>query len=574
MSCTTAAAALRRSTVDLQQASTHGRGEGQPHSSKMGASRVTFNMSTTSRGTVVGADLDDGIRESGIPDKVRMPRRYVKAARAAHRRVQTRAVDSEAVRHFIEQTDLDYPRDGQVDAHDIAIFARKMSVRPPPEGWEARCEMMVQECLQRTGYGNKGMPNTAPPVISAADIVAACRTRTDPCSKEVTARPFRDDWIALVKAANDGRVFLPPSCADVCHAPPLLTDRERRVVEKTIPKTATILRGRRTTRDMRGNGGASIKNDAFSALFGGVTDATKPPLKPRPPVSGMRTRADGLLNDSIAETDPNYKAAKLISDMTSAKHVAAPSEGAAPACFAGPAPAPPLASPSITFAARRSYEGLKQQIIKGASEYHASPKKEKQAVDARPASLGPGEPFVENGTWTQPRWNSSRVYHDRMAFPPMFHEKEPEHVAVRIKPGLDDSTVVTQPSFVVPPRAGKTKFEHNLYMSSLEARRTFLGKAVQAFYELDEVPAYKHTYRASDPVGWDRRSRLVQAQREKELKVPFSTLMTRKPKQRTASVLGEPDINYESVMNSGSLQYARLAVHPMLDPDDPAYRAF
>ena len=143
MSCTTAAAALRRSTVDLQQASTHGRGEGQPHSSKMGASRVTFNMSTTSRGTVVGADLDDGIRESGIPDKVRMPRRYVKAAQAAHRRVQTRAVDSEAVRHFIEQTDLDYPRDGQVDAHDIAIFARKMSVRPPPEGWEQRCELMV-----------------------------------------------------------------------------------------------------------------------------------------------------------------------------------------------------------------------------------------------------------------------------------------------------------------------------------------------------------------------------------------------------------------------------------------------
>ena len=43
---------------------------------------------------MVGADLDDGIRESGIPDKVRMPRRYVKAAQAAHRRVQTRAVDS------------------------------------------------------------------------------------------------------------------------------------------------------------------------------------------------------------------------------------------------------------------------------------------------------------------------------------------------------------------------------------------------------------------------------------------------------------------------------------------------
>ena len=119
----------------------------------------------------------------------------------------------------------------------------------------------------------------------------------------------------------------------------------------------------------------------------------------------------------------------------------------------------------ITFATptravdHESYAGpraaSKQQIIKGASEYHASPKKEKQSVDARPASLGPGEPYVENGTWTQPRWNSSRIYHDRMAFPPMFHEKEPEHVAVRVKPGLDDSTVVTQPSFVVPPRAEK-----------------------------------------------------------------------------------------------------------------------
>ena len=70
------------------------------------------------------------------------------------------------------------------------------------------------------------------------------------------------------------------------------------------------------------------------------------------------------------------------------------------------------------------------------------------------------------------------------------------------------------------------------------------------------------------------RRTTIQRAHPKELKVPFSTLMTRKPKQRTASVLGEPDINYESVMNSGSLQYARLAVHPMLDPDDPACRAF
>ena len=108
----------------------------------------------------------------------------MKAAQAAHRRVQTRAVDSEAVRHFIEQTDLDYLEMARSTRMTLRFFARKMAVRPPPEeSWEQQCEFDGQECLRRTGYGNKGMPNTAPPVISAADIVAACRTRTDPCSK-------------------------------------------------------------------------------------------------------------------------------------------------------------------------------------------------------------------------------------------------------------------------------------------------------------------------------------------------------------------------------------------------------
>ena len=161
---------------------------------------------------------------------------------------------------------------------------------------------------------------------------------------------------------------------------------------------------------MRGNGGASIKNDAFRITIRRCHGRDEAATETRPPISGMGTRADGLLNDSIAETDPNYKAAKLISDMTSAKQVAAPSEGRAPASFAGPArlrrpfvyavaatslstQAPASsASPSITFAARRKLRGPETAGHQGASEYHASPKKEKQSVDARPASLSPGSP--------------------------------------------------------------------------------------------------------------------------------------------------------------------------------------
>jgi hypothetical protein len=526
----------------------------------MGAGRVKFT----------GTESVE-LRHDGVPRKVRMQQRYIHAAEGARRRMRTRVVDTEAVRHFIEATDLDYPRDGQVDAHDIAIFAHKARVTAPSEGWEKRCERMVQECLERTGYGNSGMPSEDPPVISAPDIVAACRFRYR-ADKQVVCRPFRDDWVALLEAANEGKVFLPPEVADVCHAPPLLTDRERRVVEATMPKIASILGGRRTTRELRGNGGDALSNAAFAALFGGVADATKPLPKRAPRFSETRTRADGVLGDSHHAT-ANYKSAKLISEMTSAQ--AFSSEGEAPASpESGPAPAP--RTPVIDFAARASYEDLKQQIIKGASEYKEDTPKKAKGPEERPPMLGPGEPFVRDGTWTQPIWNPSQNYHDRMVFPPMFHEREPMHVAVRVKPGsLEESTVMTAPpDFRVPVRAGKTKRAHNLYMSSLEARRTFLGKAEQAFYELDEAPPYRHTYRASDPYGWDRRSRIVAEQRKKELKKEFVGRFARKPKERNNSVLGDPDVNYAAIIGAASLQYDRLAVHPKLDPDDPGVRAF
>ena len=158
-----------------------------------------------------------------------------------------------------------------------------------------------------------------------------------------------------MKAANNGRCSYHRAAADVCHAPPLLTDRERRVVEKTIPKTATILRGRRR-HDMRGNSGCHQERRLF-CHWRWCHGRDQTTLKAKGAHVWYADARRRLVNDSIAETDPNYKAAKLISDMTSAKQVAAPSGGRAAPIFRGTGPAPPLASPSITFAARGSYEG-------------------------------------------------------------------------------------------------------------------------------------------------------------------------------------------------------------------------
>ena len=117
-----------------------------------------------------------------------------------------------------------------------------------------------------------------------------------------------------------------------------------------------------------------------------------------------------------------------------------------------------------------------------------------------------------------------------MAFPPMFHEKEPER-AVRVKPGLMIPAVrLGSVRGHIAGRQDKIRAQP-VHEFVQKARRTFLGKTVQAFLNWMKCPACKQDTWASDPVGWDRRSRFGASTTKKELKLPFSTLMTRKPKQ-------------------------------------------
>ena len=97
------------------------------------------------------------------------------------------SVDSEAVRHFIEQTDLDYPRDGQVDAHDIAIFARKNGGTRLPRR-EQRCEIDGQ-VLATNGLREQGHAEYRTTGHFCRGHRRGVPARTDPCSKEVTRGP-------------------------------------------------------------------------------------------------------------------------------------------------------------------------------------------------------------------------------------------------------------------------------------------------------------------------------------------------------------------------------------------------
>ena len=93
--------------------------------------------------------------------------------------------------------------------------------------------------------------------------------------------------------------------------------------------------------------------------------------------------------------------------------------------------------------------------------------------------------------------------------------------------------------------------------------RHFLEKAKQACFRLDEKLPYQHTNRASDPQGWDRRSRLVSEYRKKTVREPFTTNFPRAQDPSMTSALGNtPGVNFVALMDSGSIAYDRIAIHP------------
>ena len=89
---------------------------------------------------------------------------------------------------------------------------------------------------------------------------------------------------------------------------------------------------------------------------------------------------------------------------------------------------------------------------------------------------------------------------------------------------------------------------------------------------MDEVPAYKHGGNGTRSAGIVDLA--VQAEREKELKVAFSTLMTSSPNKRTASVMGGARHQLRVGHELGQSAVRSGGMHPMLVPDDPACRAF
>ena len=108
----------------------------------------------------------------------------------------------------------------------------------------------------------------------------------------------------------------------------------------------------------------------------------------------------------------------------------------------------------------------------------------------------------------------------------------------------------------------ETKHDHTLRMSRAGSRH-LLGKARQACFRLDEQLPYRHTDRASDPMGWDRRSRLENEYRKHHFRDPFSLVFPRAQEPSKTSALGNnPGVNFVQLANEGSIAYDRVAVHP------------
>ena len=109
----------------------------------------------------------------------------------------------------------------------------------------------------------------------------------------------------------------------------------------------------------------------------------------------------------------------------------------------------------------------------------------------------------------------------------------------------------------------ESKHEHMVRMSSWGSRH-MLGKSKQATFTLDEVPPYQHTDRASDPEGWDRRSRIVTMYDKTHKRPPFSLYMPKAQEPPLTSALGSntAGINFVQLSNEGSIAYDRVAIHP------------
>ena len=186
---------------------------------------------------------------SSIPHSIRLPPRYAAAAERAEARMETRAVDPEAIRKAFQVWDSD--DDGRIDVNDLKQFVAKMALQAPVGGWPAFLEDMVAEAISRTGFAAPVSHGSCVRIMTVPDVQAASSFRVHPTTREFISRPYRDAWIHLIRSAlppADNTIFVPPHPSDVMYAPPIMTNRERVVVERSVPGAAQLLSGTRGAR--------------------------------------------------------------------------------------------------------------------------------------------------------------------------------------------------------------------------------------------------------------------------------------------------------------------------------------
>ena len=175
------------------------------------------------------------------PSSVRLPPRFKTSMQRASSAL--REVDHEVVRRAFLVWDVD--NDGRISAEDLVAFARKARV-PGPDDLEAHLVDVVREAMERTGFaravcGKKGAV-VREESLTVPDVVAACSFRVRPgVSKAWLPRPFRETWIALIRAAMETeKIFQAPQ--PFIFAPPPMTQPERAQLAAlhNYPKTISL----------------------------------------------------------------------------------------------------------------------------------------------------------------------------------------------------------------------------------------------------------------------------------------------------------------------------------------------
>ena len=545
----------------------------------------------------------------GIPHSIRLPPRYVAEAARAEARMETRAVDPEAIRRAFQVWDSD--DDGRIDVDDLKSFVVRTALQAPVGGWDAYLEAMVAEALRRTGFAapvGHGASSSVL-VMTVPDVQAASSFRVHPTSREFIGRPYRDAWITLVRSAlppADAAIFEPPHPGDAMYAPPIMTNRERRAVERSVAGASQLLGGTRTSQSAPSLFGpdASVLSTGTplgeSGLFRGILTSSGSTLRPRTTGGGgavrmdgrrARNRADGRQYSVPTAVDPHIDLAHALE----ARLCGDESDESEPRLDAG------AEGSYCAFGSHAAHKKLTRQIETWSKKDLAAGDGASEDASDK-ASDAPRAARVVAGRLVQPRWNAhpkfkyaellstnarldstasglsqtardARELHARMALEGHSAANLEEQRRLMASDNMQVTLIRGNVDVLFTKRDGdddycyhwrtESKHEHMVRMSKWGTRH-MLGKSRQACFTLDEVLPYTHTTRNDDPSGYDRRSRLVTEYEKTTVRSPFALYMPKAQAPPLTSALGSntASINFVKLANEGSIAYDRVAIHP------------